>query len=308
MPDGKKQLSLLLLLAWLLIGGPLPGAVTADAERGLEAYRAGNTGTALAILGPAAEHGDAEAQYILGAIYLEDRGVSPDLPLSTRWYRAAAVQGHIEAQFSLGNAYLNGRGVEVDLSAARSWWSLAARAGSAESCLNLGVHHIRDAAHPPRMALGRAWLQRAMALGSTRAATYLGMLEGPARDPAGATAGSRDWNLEPLRSEAELLVSAPESVTIQFLSSASREVAQAFIERHALGDRARLFRLPKDKQLLWNVVYGEYRSRTDAVSTLETLRPELRKADPWPRLLSEVQAAVRSVWVLHEGLAAEFMP
>jgi hypothetical protein len=306
MPNCKNQLIVLLLLLSLSSLDSSRGATPTEIERALAAYRNGAIETALSLLEPAAREGNAESQFILGAIYLEDHGVPADPSVSTRWYRAAAEQGHVEAQFSLGNAYLHGRGVGVDLSVARHWWHLAAHGGSAAACVNLAVHHIQRAKQPARGELGRAWLLRAIELGSGQAEAYLALLESSEADKAPDR--SRDWDSEPLRSEATVLVADPDAVTLQLLSTASRDAAQAFVERHAIGDRALLFRLPKDNKLLWNVVYGEYSSRTEAAETIEQMRPALRRTGPWPRPLREVQAAVRSVWSEQEGIAPDLLP
>lgn len=307
----KNQLIVLSILLFLLGAGDSAGATRSEIERALSAYRDGDIETTFGLLEPAAREGKADAQFVLGAIYLEDHGVPPDPAMSTRWFRKAAEQGHVEAQYSLGNAYLKGRGVAVDLGAARHWWRRAARAGLAAACVNLAVHHIRAAEPLARGELGRAWLQRAVELGSGQAEAYLALLDasqGGGADPGREPVQSRDWGPEPIRSEARILVADPEAVTLQLLSTNSRESAQAFVERYAIGDRALLFRLPKDKQLLWNVVYGEYSSRAEVVETIAQMKRALRQAGPWPRPLAEVQAAVRSVWIEQEGVAPELLP
>ena len=48
-----------------------------------------------------AERGDAEAQNILGMMYVEGRGVPQDYAEAAKWYRKAAQQGHAEAQSTL---------------------------------------------------------------------------------------------------------------------------------------------------------------------------------------------------------------
>ena len=49
----------------------------------------------------AAEEGHADAQYNLGYMYLNDRGVRRNLVEAVRWYRLAAEQGHADAQKAL---------------------------------------------------------------------------------------------------------------------------------------------------------------------------------------------------------------
>jgi TPR repeat protein len=49
----------------------------------------------------AAELGNAEAQYWLGQLYYEGRGVSQDYAQAAQWFYKAAEQGHIDAQAEL---------------------------------------------------------------------------------------------------------------------------------------------------------------------------------------------------------------
>ena len=56
----------------------------------------------------AAEQGDADAQYNLGAMYVTGRGVPQDDAEALRWYRLAAEQGNARAQLNLGVMYDTG--------------------------------------------------------------------------------------------------------------------------------------------------------------------------------------------------------
>ena len=63
-------------------------------------------------LTPAAEKGDAEAQYTLGRINdLGGTGVLQDRKRRRHWYQKAADQGNAEAQYRLGLLYEFGNGV-----------------------------------------------------------------------------------------------------------------------------------------------------------------------------------------------------
>ncbi len=50
----------------------------------------------------AAEQRDAQAQYNLGVLYAEGRGVPQDDAEAARWFRLAAEQGLADAQANLG--------------------------------------------------------------------------------------------------------------------------------------------------------------------------------------------------------------
>jgi hypothetical protein len=48
----------------------------------------------------AAAQGLAQAQYALGIMFYEGRGVAQSDVEATRWYRKAADQGHAQAQYA----------------------------------------------------------------------------------------------------------------------------------------------------------------------------------------------------------------
>jgi TPR repeat protein len=73
----------------------------------------------------AADQGDAEAQYSLGAMYAKGKGVPQDYAEAAIWYRKAADQGVPTAQGPLGLMYAKGQGVPQDLVEAHKWSNLA---------------------------------------------------------------------------------------------------------------------------------------------------------------------------------------
>ena len=80
-----------------------------------------------------AEKGDARAQFNLGVMYANGRGVLRDDAEGVRWYRLAADQGNAFAQFNLGNRYANGRGVLKNSLLAHMWSNIAGANGNARA-------------------------------------------------------------------------------------------------------------------------------------------------------------------------------
>ena len=111
----------------------LAGPASADVESGWQAFLNGDYATALDELEPAAEAGDATAQYYLGVLYDHGEGVVRNYRTATGWYEKAAAQGNTDAQFNLGMIYYNGTSepgaVAQDQAAAARWLEPAADAG-----------------------------------------------------------------------------------------------------------------------------------------------------------------------------------
>lgn len=76
-----------------------------------------------------AEAGDPCAQFRLGVIYEEGRGVKPSGHQAERWYRRAALQNDADAQLALGVIFAIGDGVDRDYGQAYVWFSQAALQG-----------------------------------------------------------------------------------------------------------------------------------------------------------------------------------
>ncbi len=74
----------------------------------------------------AADQGNADAQFFLGAIYLLPQR---DIPEGLKWLRLSADQGMQDAQFLLGMAYLKGQNFTHDPVQAYMWLELAAAQG-----------------------------------------------------------------------------------------------------------------------------------------------------------------------------------
>jgi len=81
----------------------------------------------------AAEQGHAPAQYGLGQMYYNGRGVLGDEKTAVKWYTLAAEQGFTDAQHNLGNAYGLGQGVIQDNVYAHMWLNIAASSGDKDA-------------------------------------------------------------------------------------------------------------------------------------------------------------------------------
>ena len=131
-------MKLLLTTPLVLLALLAPLHASADVEKGSDAYLAGNYATAVQEFKKAAEQGNAEAQFNLGVMYSNGRGVLQDDKEAVRLYRLAAEQGIAQAQYNLGIMYNNGEVVLQDYKEAVKWYRLAAEQGKANAQFNLG--------------------------------------------------------------------------------------------------------------------------------------------------------------------------
>jgi hypothetical protein len=125
-----RRLSLMLLILYGVLGTLTETAFPRDEEafqRAQAAYNRQDYTTALREWQPLAQQGDATAQFSLGLMYANGRGVAQNDAEAAKWYRKAADQGDVRAQVALGHMYKSGRGVARDLAEAQRWFDKAAR-------------------------------------------------------------------------------------------------------------------------------------------------------------------------------------
>ncbi|NQV81211.1 MAG: sel1 repeat family protein [Alphaproteobacteria bacterium] len=123
-------------------------ATAADVHRGVGAFLIGNRITAWRELLPAANAGDAQAQFYVGTMYRHGFGTETDNEEGLFWLIKAAKQGHIRAQFVLGfEAIQDGRPADAAPNIVA-----AAQAGFAPAQYHAGLL-FRDGAGAPQNSL-----------------------------------------------------------------------------------------------------------------------------------------------------------
>ena len=124
----------------------------------------------------AADQGHAKAQYNLGLMYDEGRGVPQSDTEAVKWYRKAADQGHAKAQYNLGWMYRDGRGVAQDDSEAAKWYRMAADQENARAQNSLGVMYQNGRGVPQSDTEAVKWYRKAADQGEPWAQNNLGLM------------------------------------------------------------------------------------------------------------------------------------
>ena len=117
----------------------------------------------------AAESGDADAQFTLGLMYHQGRGVVQDYAEAAVQFRRAAKQGDAGAQSNLGAMYDKGQGVVQDYALAVSWYRRAAEQGLAVAQSNLGFMYYKGQGVLQDYTLAHMWYNLAGAGGNEKA-------------------------------------------------------------------------------------------------------------------------------------------
>jgi TPR repeat protein len=125
------MIAFMLGIAQVVSAGPI--------EEGLAAAKSGDFATALRLLRPIANQGNASAQLNLGGMYYRGQGVQQNYAEAAKWYRLAAYQGNATAQLNLGGMYYMGQGVPQDYLEAHKWATLAVAGGEKKAAENLRI-------------------------------------------------------------------------------------------------------------------------------------------------------------------------
>ena len=113
--------------------------------------------------------GYVKAQYNLGFMYANGRGVPENDAEAVKWYRKAADQGYAKAQYNLGLMYDNGRGVSKNDAEAVKWYKKAAEQGYADAQSDLGFMYVYGDGVPESHIKAYVWWSMAKANGSEKA-------------------------------------------------------------------------------------------------------------------------------------------
>jgi S1-C subfamily serine protease len=163
-----KKLVVTGLMIFVVLLGSVGLSESADLQKGYA--------TALRELKPLAKQGDADAQFNLGVMYENGRGVPQNYKTAVKWYTLAAKQGNINAQFNLGSMYAQGLGVIQDYKTAMKWYTLAAKQGDADAQFNLGLayHNGQGVIQDHKTAV--KWYTLAAKQGNINAQSNLGAM------------------------------------------------------------------------------------------------------------------------------------
>lgn len=145
-------------------------------DRGLAAWEAGDFTTAFKEWKPYADKGNSGAQYSIGLLYRDGKGVQKDDKEALAFFQKAAEQGHADAQLLVGTYYAAGRIVAHDDKKSAFWFRKAAEQGLVKAQYLLAGYYINGMGVPQNDAEGAAWYRKAAEQGDVPSETALGQM------------------------------------------------------------------------------------------------------------------------------------
>ena len=151
-----------------------------------------------------ANAGNSNAQYDVGAMYQNGRGVAASRDKAVEWYKKAAAQnnqkavsrlnliqsneerfnktlaraakGEVESQYDLGNMYSEGIGVDADITKATAWYDKAASQEFEKAQYKLGLIYYEGSSANKDRSLAFKQFRKAAEKGYPPAQFYLGKM------------------------------------------------------------------------------------------------------------------------------------
>ena len=160
-------ISVALGLSLLFANGGI--AYAQNFEKGWEAAQKGDFAKALKEWRGLAVQGDADAQYNLGVLYRDGKGVTQNYKEAVSWFFLSAAQGDADAQASLGYLHENGQGVTQDYTQAVRWYHLSASQGNAQGQFGLGYMYAAGQGVIQDNVYAHMWFNIAASNGNTDA-------------------------------------------------------------------------------------------------------------------------------------------
>ena len=123
-----------------------------------------------------AEQGNAAAQFDLGYMYYNGRGVEVDYAKALKYYLMAADQGNASAMTNLGVMYSKGQGVTQSYEKAIGYYEKAADKGSTQALFNIGILYANGQGVTQSYEKALEYYQKAADKGHAGALNNMGML------------------------------------------------------------------------------------------------------------------------------------
>ena len=168
-----KKIVLAALLPLLL---SLPVTAQDNSQAVAQLLTKGDFTEAAKLLKPQADAGDALAQYRLGMLYYNGRGVAESEKTAVDLLIKSANQGNVDAMYQLGNAYAFGNDTQAMVAdadqEAAQWYFKAANTGNADAQYSLGLLFSVGKGVQKNDKEAAYWMQQAAKNGHKDAQSY----------------------------------------------------------------------------------------------------------------------------------------
>ena len=145
----------------------------AQFQKGVDAFAQGDYQAAANIWLIEAYEGSQDAQFNLGVMYLEGKGVSQSRDKAVFWFTRAAEAGYAEAQYNLGHLYFENEENPESIRLGARWWKRAAEQGFGIAQYNYARLVFYGIGLEKDIEEARYWMEQSAKSGQQVAAQFL---------------------------------------------------------------------------------------------------------------------------------------
>ena len=156
-----KSMGFILVLLMLFISSMGTAFAAGNYNTGAFYFANGDYNTALQIWAPLAQEGNPAAQYSIGLLYDQGKGVKKDPQTALKYFQAAIKQNLPAAQYYLGVKYYAGLGVKKSPSKALDLVTRAAEQDHLQAQFQLAYFYDRGIGTPVNLKKATQWYTRA---------------------------------------------------------------------------------------------------------------------------------------------------
>ncbi|KAG0287289.1 hypothetical protein BGZ96_008793 [Linnemannia gamsii] len=147
-------------------------------------------------IGISASHGNKNAQFVLGNMYRDGKGVPKNYQDAMDWYLKAVKQGDVSGQQNVAYLYHRGYGVPQDYDQSMAWYRKAADQGHTGAQHNIGLYYHRGRGVSKDYVQAMEWFLKAAEQGYADSQHYIGLYYHHGRGVSQDYAQAMTWYLK----------------------------------------------------------------------------------------------------------------
>ncbi len=163
----------LLVLSCFFVAVPAFPQATEKFQQGINAFAVGDYQTAADIWLVEAYEGSPDAQFNLGVMYIEGKGVPQNRDDALFWFIKAAENDHIQAQYNLGHLYFEDNDNPESLKKGAAWWRRSSLQGFSIAQFNYARAVFYGFGVEQNLPEALYWLEQSAASGEDVALRFL---------------------------------------------------------------------------------------------------------------------------------------
>ena len=161
------------VLSFFLVASTAFPQTTEKFQQGINAFAVGDYQTAANIWLVEAYEGTRDAQFNLGVMYIEGKGVAQNRDDALFWFAKAAENDHVQAQYNLGHLYFEDKDNQESLEKGAAWWRRSSLQGFSIAQFNYAKAVFYGIGVEQNLPEALYWMEQSASSGEAVATKFL---------------------------------------------------------------------------------------------------------------------------------------